>query len=702
LKTYFIILLVACLLVSCGSGGSSKNLGSASSATTSSVVTNSSASSSASPAVSHWQLVWNDEFDGGSLDASKWRYEQSCLASGTELQCYTNRPENVSVSDGKLHIAARKEKFTGPLWSNENEKITQDYTSGRIDSITGKWTYGRIEVNAKMPQGKGIVPAIWLLPVVQGQSKNGKYGEWPASGEIDILESFFPNSDGNGTNDIHGTLIYGEASPGTRAATGTAYTPTNKIWENYHVYALEWEEGEMRWYFDDVHYATQTKDGWFTLYGPQGEKKISAQAEPFDQNFFLILNVSILALPDTANFPQEMTVDYVRVYHCDLDAVTGKGCATNINKNIQPSNETPKKSFLLFANGAKNLGLSIDNTTVTTKTVTKSDTDVISNPALTDGNNIVWDLQFYQWPRRAYLNWENPSNISGLTQIFNLASMSTLGEIKFDIYVDAMDDATILKVKLDSGGANASYYPLKDLKKGVWQSVEIPLVNLLPNRNPAGAVHYGSVVNPFVIEADSGTAHIRLNNIRLSCIGLNCEISPVISGKTLNENFSVFSDEINPIWNRGLNVYDDVTNSKHTQINIVDDLAENRGKVLDITWNDTAQQNGLVYAESTDAKDASAFIAGGYISFDIKVLSYGKNTNGFVYQVWCGLPCGDQGAVPAVPDDGQWHTITLPLLPFVNYGVNLKKLTNPFVFHPVWGDQQGVHVQLDNIKWILP
>jgi beta-glucanase (GH16 family) len=325
----FIISLTALILIGCG--GSSKNTTNNSSQTS----TSSTASNAASSAAYNWNLVWSDEFDGDSLDINKWSYVQDCLVAN-ELECYTNRPENVSVSDGKLHITARKETFTGPIWLDPSHTTTQDRTSGRITSLSGKWTYGRVEVKAKMPQGKGMGAAIWMFPASQDETHGPKYGDWPGSGEIDILEVFSPNT-GDNSGDIHGTLVYGEALPGTRAATGKAYTPTtSNIWDNYHVYAFEWEAGETRWYFDNIHYATQTKDGWFTLYGPDGEKQFGAQSEPFDQDFYLILNVAITGVTDTVSFPQEMAVDYVRVYSCGLDPVTGKGCATNINNNIKP------------------------------------------------------------------------------------------------------------------------------------------------------------------------------------------------------------------------------------------------------------------------------------------------------------------------------------------------------------------------------
>ena len=136
-----------------------------------------------------WQLVWNDEFDGDAIDSSKWDWETNCWGGGNnELQCYTDRPENSFIRDGKLVIHAQPEEFTGPAepleWGSNAGDRTLPYTSARLRTLgQGDWKYGRIEVRAKLPQGQGIWPAIWMLPT------DWVYGGWAASGEMDIMEA---------------------------------------------------------------------------------------------------------------------------------------------------------------------------------------------------------------------------------------------------------------------------------------------------------------------------------------------------------------------------------------------------------------------------------------------------------------------------------------------------------------------------------
>jgi len=245
-----------------------------------------------------WKLVWADEFDGNALDPRRWEWEVNARGGGNnELQYYTDRPDNTRVEGGLLTLTARKESYTGP-------EGTRDYTSARIRTKgKGDWKYGRIEVRARMPVGQGIWPAIWMMPT------HDTYGGWAGSGEIDIMEYL-----GQRPAEVFGTLHYGGPWP-RNVHTGTTYThPNGNFADNFHVFALEWEEGEIRWYVDDVHYQTQTE--WRTEAAPF--------PAPFDQPFHLILNVAVGGnLPgspdETTTFPQSMVVDYVRVYQREHD-----------------------------------------------------------------------------------------------------------------------------------------------------------------------------------------------------------------------------------------------------------------------------------------------------------------------------------------------------------------------------------------------
>ncbi len=240
-----------------------------------------------------WKLVWQDEFEGETLDFSKWEIEVNAFGGGNqELQIYTDRKENVRVEDGRLIIEARRDH-------HGIQGTTREYSSGRIRSKRrGDWRYGRFEFRAKLPQGQGLWPAIWLLP------SDDKYGGWAASGEIDIVEY-----KGQEPNQVWGTLHYGGHWPENKHSGSQFQLAQGSFADDFHVFALEWEEGVIRWYVDGQLYQTQTK--WDSINGPF--------PAPFDQEFHLILNLAVgggfvgAPNPET-KFPAQMEVDYVRVY----------------------------------------------------------------------------------------------------------------------------------------------------------------------------------------------------------------------------------------------------------------------------------------------------------------------------------------------------------------------------------------------------
>ncbi len=242
-------------------------------------------------------LVWSDEFETAGLpDPNKWTYDEGGSGWGNnELQYYTRaRPENARVENGLLVIEARKESFGG-----------RDYTSARLRSKgSGDWTYGRFEIRAKLPRGRGTWPAIWMLPT------DRVYGNWPASGEIDIMEHV-----GYDMNRIHATVHTETFNHMLGTQIGTNIV-TENVDTQFHVYTLEWRPGQVDVYVDDIRYFTATDNGT----GPA--------AWPFDQRFHLLLNVAIggnwgaVQGVDDTIFPQRMEVDYVRVYSIDDTAST--------------------------------------------------------------------------------------------------------------------------------------------------------------------------------------------------------------------------------------------------------------------------------------------------------------------------------------------------------------------------------------------
>lgn len=247
------------------------------------------------PELEGYDLLWSDEFNGDSLDTSIWNQEVRQPGwTNNELQAYTNSEDNVYVEDGHLVIRALQE-------FNDNGEAY--YTSGKI---TGRghtdFMYGRIEISARVPQGQGLWPAIWLMPY-----NESIYGSWPRCGEIDIMESL-----GHQTDLTYSTIHYG--NPHSQQQ-GTYRLEEGLFSDDFHVYALEWEPGEMRFYTDDVLVACF--NDWYS--STNGTTFFDYPA-PFNQLYFLQLNLAVGG--NWPGDPDETTdfsyaafeVDYVRCY----------------------------------------------------------------------------------------------------------------------------------------------------------------------------------------------------------------------------------------------------------------------------------------------------------------------------------------------------------------------------------------------------
>jgi len=283
-----------------------------------------------------WQLAWADEFSGSALDTARWNPLEDCWGGGNEeRQCYTARPDNLSVENGALVITAREEEFTGPAWpasfgpsgTDPDQQATKPFTSAKLTTQgLHSWTYGRFEMRARLPQGQGVWPAFWMLP------EDSDYGPWAASGEIDILEAVnlgveCDECEAGGENSILGTLHFGGQWPDNDLHSTEVSMP-QVLDTEFHTYGVIWEQGRFIWTFDGEPFATAEASDWFT-------SATTHPNAPFDRPFHLIVNLAIGGgLPEgralggvsNADFPKRMEVDWIRVWQCDADAATGQGC----------------------------------------------------------------------------------------------------------------------------------------------------------------------------------------------------------------------------------------------------------------------------------------------------------------------------------------------------------------------------------------
>lgn len=246
------------------------------------------------PAIDGYDLLWHDEFNGTTMNEEIWNYEPHEPGwTNEELQEYTTSTDNVFVNDGHLTLKAIKSEKDGADY----------YTSGKVTTQNKKdFMYGKVVVSAKVPEGQGLWPAIWMMPTDEQH-----YGQWPKCGEIDIMEVL-----GNDVTTAYGTLHYGEPHGEQQ---GTVVLDSNTFADSYHEFSVEWEPGEFRYYIDNNLYLTV--NDWFTAVEGEDEKPYPA---PFDQTFFVQLNLAVGGTwpgnPDnTTNFDNaEFDIDYVRVY----------------------------------------------------------------------------------------------------------------------------------------------------------------------------------------------------------------------------------------------------------------------------------------------------------------------------------------------------------------------------------------------------
>jgi beta-glucanase (GH16 family) len=238
-----------------------------------------------------YTLAWGDEFNTNTLDASSWAIESGdgcpalCGWGNNELQYYLAPPNNLFFQDGKMIIEAKSESYGG-----------KNYTSSRIKT-QGKrsFKYGRIDIRALLPKGKGLWPALWMLP------QDNIFGGWPRSGEIDIMELV-----GSEPAKASATVHYGPG-PGSIFINRNFTLPASTFNDAFHVFSMEWQQDVMKFYVDNNLYSTVTK------------ADVGSNNYPFNENFYFLINLAVggnlPGSPDaTTVFPQWFIIDYIRVY----------------------------------------------------------------------------------------------------------------------------------------------------------------------------------------------------------------------------------------------------------------------------------------------------------------------------------------------------------------------------------------------------
>ncbi|MBQ4833804.1 family 16 glycosylhydrolase [Pseudoalteromonas sp. MMG010] len=673
--------------------------------------------------VSDWQLVWSDEFDDAKIDTNKWNYEVNCDGGGNnEKQCYTANEENAYTQDGVLNIVALPAQ----------EGAEKPYTSARITTrYKADFTYGRFEVRAKLPSGQGSWPAFWMLPT------NEEYGGWPRSGEIDILESVnlkVTDEQGNVESGVYGTLHYGRAWP-DNAHTGTSYELPDGInpADDFHTYAVEWQEGEIRWYIDNYLYATQrqsqvrynSKDeavglahrGWFAEYYEQstGELVTHWDSAPFDKDFFLILNLAVGGdWPENVNDlgvdasafenGQAFEVDYVRAYQCASNPDTGKGCETvrpgydslddALLEGEAPIPSAPSSGIAtpltIFSDAFNANWPAWDCCAGTTPEVVND--DVQGNVVQFELNDSPTVVGFIS--REEFITDEN-----GAATPFDASPMLEEGYVRFKMKITSAPSTpdTPWFIKLESTEASsAADMQLSQSVEGLvptvgeWQTYTFMLADL----EEAGLDI--SAIDVLMVFPEWGTGE--------GAVFLLDDVEITQDNLTASPELVIFTDQQSTAWP----MWDCCGGS--TPVEAMDD--EEHGITAEFSIGATPTVMGFISRSdaggSGEAFDASAILDEGVIQFDLKLTSspstpdaiwlFKVESDGGDTAVELSLTDSQEGIAPSVD---QWQTYTFTLADLAAKGLDVSALDVVMIF-PTWGTGEGAVYRVDNVKIYNP
>jgi beta-glucanase (GH16 family) len=684
-----------------------------------------------------WQVVFQDDFNGDSLDLAKWNIDEGdgcpdlCGWGNNEDQIYS--ADNITVANGILAIEGRQES-------------DGTYTSARINT-KGKFDfrYGRVEVKAKLPGGQGAWPAIWML------NSDEVYGPWPTSGEIDIVEGF--NLGVNGNQKTQSTAHYGLPTPpytGTSSQYDSGSSPTDGFVE----YALEWERDKLRFYVDGVHFQTQNAQNWYAYYpadedeayNEYGAYRLGRRDSPFDQLFHLIINFAIggdaVGAPSAGAFPQTMEVDYVRVYECaNANPDTGRGCGV-ADASVVPLKDNDggplqdvetaqpyREELVVYTDSPETIELEVGGVvytnTLSVDGFTGEGATVINDPLLPDpddAENTVWHFAVSGGVANGYLKSQDLTDDPILDTGFNFSGNrkgglggDPVGEVAFDMQVNSIDPGARILIKLDSGFPNLGevVLPAEEILVGGWKTYSVKFDELLANPGfveccGGTGVDLKNVINPFVIEIQDGAADVYLDNIRVTNA---CKVVGACGADLRTKGIPdviVFDDAVNrDLWPQGIRGsssdsgwtdYTDGNTDFTVNWNIVASDDPERGNVIEVFFKDNAIP-GVWFISNQGGIDLSAYSAGAVV-FDIKVFDYGPNEQGMNFKIDTKFPDGSGDRNIGKVGDGEWETYTFPVSQLAtNESFNLAVVTTGIVIWPP-AHVGGVRYQLDNIRWV--
>lgn len=468
------------------------------------------------PIRAEYQLVFEDDFGGASIDSTKWTVvaEDACPPPCVPGARYA--AANVTVANGMLTLAAGNEAGSA--------------VSAAVHSAAKfNFRYGRVEVRARVPVGAGVVAAARLLPAEE------RYGPWPLSGEISIVESFANNTDERG---VRGATRYGLPRPPWHGAAApyAVLNPATALVD----YAVEWAPGELRFFVNGDHVQTQTANQWFTYYpsdpeggyDPLGVYRTGPFGAPFDHPFHLAFGAA------GARLPQRLEVDYVRVYQCASDLPGDEIRCGSRNPSVTPLRDNAggplasantgnpfRERLDLYDDGPRTVALGAARRQLRAGFASDDHATVAQDPHANDAGNTVWRVAITGGAGEAHLTAAS-SDAGGPPAIgFDFSGNrlagpggDPVGEIAFDMRVVRLGADVTLAVGVDSGypGGRRFELPRAALAEGEWRPYSVKFADLAPDASDnCCGTNLGRVVRPFALRA-SGEAELLLDNIRVT------------------------------------------------------------------------------------------------------------------------------------------------------------------------------------------
>ena len=680
------------------------------------------------PAQTSDTLMWADEFNGDSLNSGNWSFVTGngcpslCGWGNSERQSYTGDEANLRVRNGFLEIVA----------TSSGTHSERKFKSARIRSF-GKRAFRypdngtlRIEARMTLPGGQGLWPAFWMLP------EETVHGRWPMSGEIDIVEAVNLGVDGRTTTSF--STHYGMSWPHNSHATGE-YINAQSPQTDFHVFAIEWEEGEIRWYINDKHVHTQTSQHWYTLSMREPLFRILDDAEPFTHTFHLLLNVAVggnFSGPVAAEtrFPQTMRVDWVRVYSCGPDAAD-----TRCHKDASVTAHDFTRSGTTKGNAAETITATIFNDGLQSHTDTSNSRTVefVARPigsgvtvdaSATDGSDQVLSLSFTDTTGSAAIA------LGRVHTALDISGAQAHGQLEFNLKLveHAAESGLALRIADTEGNTIASrdYTPAQlEAIKTAADSSQTQIIDLSQDSELTERVARVLTIQPTGSFAASARTTVQLDDIRLH---IHCHIPrrstpcgiDVVSDIPLSEldvtpETSAYPNTLD-LYSDGLNtasgiseffVYTPPDQGGGTVEEI--DVGGDHGKVLQCSSTGEQIVCGISTPDNTTV-DLSAFAGTGFVEFDIRIITPPTNSSAtidFKYEI----PREYSRDIPlanatSFTSNGAWRRARVDLNnSFWRTGAgvqyDLSKVTR-LLWFPSWGRAAGAVWQIDNVTLYRP